>query len=226
MKSKNAGRKKFHYIYKTTCLITGKYYIGMHSTDDLNDGYKGSGKYLRNSLNKYGEENHVVEILEHLPDRKSLILREEEIVTKEIIDDKMCMNIRVGGTGGFEHVPIEIQNVGRSKGGLATKELWSNNEFVLKMNSIFRSDKFRSTISKAVKQKYENGYENPFTGKSHSKTSIQKMSEAKKDTCLGSSNSQFGTCWVCLDKPIKIKKAELDSYLKHGYRRGRKCLQD
>ena len=27
--------KKYHIIYKTTCLINKKYYIGMHSTDDL-----------------------------------------------------------------------------------------------------------------------------------------------------------------------------------------------
>lgn len=30
---------KYHFIYKTTNLISGKYYIGVHNTDDLNDGY-------------------------------------------------------------------------------------------------------------------------------------------------------------------------------------------
>jgi hypothetical protein len=39
-----AYKKKYHFIYKTTCLITNKYYIGMHSTDDLEDGYVGSRK--------------------------------------------------------------------------------------------------------------------------------------------------------------------------------------
>lgn len=26
-------QKKYHYIYKTTCTVNGKYYIGMHSTE-------------------------------------------------------------------------------------------------------------------------------------------------------------------------------------------------
>ncbi|WKV23384.1 hypothetical protein SEA1_gp0036 [Salmonella phage SEA1] len=32
--------KKYHYTYCTTNLINGKLYYGVHSTDDLNDGYR------------------------------------------------------------------------------------------------------------------------------------------------------------------------------------------
>jgi len=39
-------QKKYHYIYKTTNILNYKFYIGMHSTDDLDDGYVGSGKRL------------------------------------------------------------------------------------------------------------------------------------------------------------------------------------
>jgi hypothetical protein len=31
--------KKYNYIYKTTNILTNEYYIGMHSTNNLNDGY-------------------------------------------------------------------------------------------------------------------------------------------------------------------------------------------
>ena len=41
----------------------------MHSTDDLDDGYLGSGKILGYSRAKHGDENHKKEILEFLPDR-------------------------------------------------------------------------------------------------------------------------------------------------------------
>lgn len=41
--------KKYHYIYKTTFVVTDKYYIGMHSLAELNDGYLGSGKILKRS---------------------------------------------------------------------------------------------------------------------------------------------------------------------------------
>lgn len=54
---KQASRRKYHYIYKTTCTITSKFYIGMHSTDNLEDGYVGSGKRLWYSINKHGKEN-------------------------------------------------------------------------------------------------------------------------------------------------------------------------
>lgn len=48
-----ADRRKFHFIYKTTCIETGKWYIGMHSTDDMNDGYMGSGRKLYASFEKW-----------------------------------------------------------------------------------------------------------------------------------------------------------------------------
>lgn len=32
-----------HYIYKITNVINGKGYIGKHSTNNINDGYFGSG---------------------------------------------------------------------------------------------------------------------------------------------------------------------------------------
>lgn len=41
---------KYHIIYKTTNLINGKIYVGMHSTDNLNDGYLGSGWILKLDL--------------------------------------------------------------------------------------------------------------------------------------------------------------------------------
>ena len=41
------GEYKFYYIYEITDTINGKTYIGQHRTDDLNDGYMGSGNIVR-----------------------------------------------------------------------------------------------------------------------------------------------------------------------------------
>lgn len=34
----------YYFIYKTTNLINGKYYIGQHRTECIDDGYLGSRK--------------------------------------------------------------------------------------------------------------------------------------------------------------------------------------
>lgn len=44
------------FVYMWTNNITGTKYIGRHSGDQ-SGSYKGSGKYFRRALNKYGEEN-------------------------------------------------------------------------------------------------------------------------------------------------------------------------
>ena len=91
----------FHYIYKTTNRLNGKYYIGMHSTNNINDGYIGSGDRLRRSIRKYGKENFKFEIIEFLPNRTTLKEREQELITEDLLNDKMCMNICFGGGGGY-----------------------------------------------------------------------------------------------------------------------------
>jgi hypothetical protein len=88
------------YVYKTTCIITGNYYIGMHATSNINDGYMGSGRRLKMSINKHGLENHTKEILEFLADKKSLINREIQLVNEDLLNDPNCMNLMRGGDGG------------------------------------------------------------------------------------------------------------------------------
>jgi hypothetical protein len=95
------NNKKYHYIYRTTCKVTGEYYIGIHSTDNLNDGYMGSGVLLKHSIKKHGVENHKHEILEFVSNRKMLSEVEKGVLTKEILEDIRCLNLKEGGDGGY-----------------------------------------------------------------------------------------------------------------------------
>ena len=116
-------KRKHHVIYKTTCKVTGKWYIGMHSTDNLDDGYLGSGTHLCRSAAKYGKDNHVYEVLEHLPNRQALCEREKEIVNGDVIRDPMCMNMMVGGFGNYpgKSLPEEA----RKKVSEGLKKTWA-----------------------------------------------------------------------------------------------------
>ena len=98
-KHPRADQRKHHLVYKTICTSTGNYYIGMHSTDDLNDGYLGSGWRLHRSVKKYGKENFVREIIQDCKDRKTASLLEKELITPEMLADRACLNLRTGGTG-------------------------------------------------------------------------------------------------------------------------------
>mgnify|MGYP000965306345 CR=1 FL=1 len=77
---------KFNYIYKITNTKNRNYYIGMHSTHNLDDGYMGGGKRITNSVRKHGKDAHTKEILEYFDDRESLRQKEIEIVNEDFYE--------------------------------------------------------------------------------------------------------------------------------------------
>lgn len=87
----------YHFLYKISNISTGKYYIGIHSTHDILDGYSGSGKALSCSIRKYGPENFEKIILKYCHDRNELIKAEEEYVTINEVNDPDCYNLVLGG---------------------------------------------------------------------------------------------------------------------------------
>ena len=54
----------YGYVYKTTNLINGKQYIGLHKGSRLDGGYYGSGVYLTKALKKYGKKNFKCDLVD------------------------------------------------------------------------------------------------------------------------------------------------------------------
>lgn len=90
---------KYHIIYKTTNLINNKIYVGMHSTDNLNDGYLGSGWILKQAIKKHSKENFKREVLLVLPSRKEAREIEALLVDTEFISRQNTYNLQEGGMG-------------------------------------------------------------------------------------------------------------------------------
>lgn len=202
-------QKKYHYIYKTTCLVTSRYYIGMHSTDDLDDGYLGSGKRLRRSIRKHGKENHKVEILEFFENRELLVEAEKTAITEDMIGDPMCMNLMGGGEGGY----VSDEHYERLK-KLASKwlkEKWEDETWRTKQIKLIKEYKSGDTFIPS------------FSGRTHSDETKKKISNSSKGNGKGKANSQYGTCWITKNgMNKKIKKEDLKTYISDGWVRGRK----
>lgn len=88
---------KYHYFYKITNLINNHFYYGIHSTNNIEDGYMGSGSRLRHAYKKYGIENFQKEILKYFDTREELAQYEADVVTESLVLDSNCYNISAGG---------------------------------------------------------------------------------------------------------------------------------
>lgn len=88
---------KYHYFYKITNNVNGKFYYGVHNTDNLDDGYMGSSKPLRKAYEKYGIENFSKEIIKFFNTTDEAFNYERDVVNENLINDPKCYNIQVGG---------------------------------------------------------------------------------------------------------------------------------
>lgn len=95
---------KYYTIYKTSNNINGKIYIGQHITENLNDGYLGSGKNLREDIKKYGMKNFTKEILHIFDNFADMDNKEKELVDVEFILREDTYNIRTGGQEKFNTI--------------------------------------------------------------------------------------------------------------------------
>ena len=86
-------------LYRITNKLNGKVYIGCHKTDNIDDGYMGSGRIIKQALKRYGKENFDKEILHICDSAEQMFDMESAIVNEEFVAREDTYNLRTGGAG-------------------------------------------------------------------------------------------------------------------------------
>ena len=155
--------KQYNYIYLITNKVNGKIYIGKHSTDNLNDGYMGSGIIIKRAIAKDGKDNFTKEYLAFC-DSEDTLNYLEKFYIKKYKAKEVGYNLTDGGEG-LQNPNIEIrQKISASRKGKP--------RFLGKTHS-------SNNKQKNSKSKKDN--KNPFYGKHLSEEHKRKISDAFKD---------------------------------------------
>jgi group I intron endonuclease len=186
-------------IYKIINKIDGKIYIGKHQTENLDDGYMGSGTILRRAQKKHGIENFVKEIIHVFDNEEDMNETEKFIVTEEFCLREDTYNICVGGQGGFSY--INRSNLNGIRGKNHTEE---------------SKKKIAQTLTGKPHPKKPRYGVRPFLGKTHTEETKTKMRKPKN---IGDCNSQFGTMWIT--DGTACKKIKSTDIIPEGWYKGR-----
>lgn len=112
--------KQYHYVYLIINKINLNFYIGKHSTDNIDDGYLGSGSKIKNQIEMYGRENFEKVILSYCEDEKEASLKEEQyILIAKSWDNGQFLNLRNGCISrqleGIKAMPVNAEGKKYSK---------------------------------------------------------------------------------------------------------------
>ncbi len=218
---------KHFLVYRTTNLLNGRYYIGMHSTENVDDGYLGSGRRLKAEVKKYGRENFERIVIDDLASKEAMSNLEASLVTEEVLRDPLCLNLKIGGEGGWDHLntPEGVDQrrktfVHRNRAGQEAflKRLDEDAKFRIQHLKMLEGARKQAQIVRT--EKYPNG---TFANKRHTTATCDRMRVSHQGKHDGEKNSQFGTCWMSKDLvAVKVKRHQVDEHLLNGYSRGRK----
>lgn len=212
----------FYTVYKTINKINGKIYIGVHKTDDLDDGYLGSGKHLGYAIEKYGIENFEKEILAVFDKASEMFEMESELVNEEFVERDDTYNLKIGGEGGWDYLNDgSEEHIARvTKGGKLVDISHRLNGYKIASQDKEWRRKRSEKISKSKQKFYANGGKGSFTGRKHTDEYKQKMSKIMSESQSGSGNSQYGTMWITNE--IENKKIKKTDIIPEGWKKGRK----
>jgi hypothetical protein len=208
-------------IYKTTNIQNGKFYIGKHQTKNLDDGYMGSGNLLKRAIAKYGKDSFVKEVLFIFDNEEDMNAKEKELVTEEFVKSDDNYNICEGGQGGFSYLNNNFWD--DQKRQIHNDKVSGVKKYTFEQRSFYAKQNVKNRIGiHAPDYVRPSNMMGTFKGKSHSEAAKRKIGQANSIHQVGKNNSQYGTMWITDGSSNKkIKKEELDNWIKKGYYKGR-----
>lgn len=150
--------KPLYYIYCITNQINGKTYVGrsIHSSEERDRNYFGSGLAIKSAIKKYGKSNFVKEILVDNVKTKDKIFKLEEQYIKYYKDiGKAEYNLTLSSCGN----PPDILNFKGKHHTEEHKQYISNKLKGIKREP--KNDELRKRISNIMKVKSPFIYNNP-----------------------------------------------------------------
>ena len=91
----NSYNEKYYLVYLTTDLTNGMKYIGKHETNNINDGYLGSGRIMELNIKLKGKENFSRKILHYCLNSEHMAEMEKlEINKVKAYDNNMYYNLK------------------------------------------------------------------------------------------------------------------------------------
>lgn len=193
----NEKKKKYYLIYQITNKLNGKIYIGKHITNNINDGYMGSGKYIRQAIQQNGIENFEKTILFECNSEDEMNQKEAEIVNEDFIVRDDVYNVIPGGAGGWSYNNNILKNNGaknffKNKTEEEIKEIRKKaRECALK---VVQSKEYSEKTSKRLKE-YFKTHEPHFLGWHHSEEVKHLLSEKNRGRFIGKLNGNYGRHW-------------------------------
>lgn len=216
--------KKYHYLYELRLKSDPRYYYrGKHSTENLNDGYLGSGSEVKHLVREQGSDCFTKTIFKFCSSLQEVLQEEEKYVGDLWTEDPFCLNLTPGGafsgkldmTGvpksfetrkklrdshlGLKRSKETRQRISESKKGRKLNISPEIQERLSKLRSRPRPESVRIAVSKAQK------------GRPKTAEHVQKMKECK-----------VGRIWInngTISKMLTPEKAK--EFLELGWQRGR-----
>lgn len=164
----------FHLLYVTVKPETGEFYVGKHSTENPNDKYFGSGRWVQTqkaegvTLQKTNLAFFASEVE---------ALEAEKILVDLVRPDALCRNFTRGGRGACEHLRLYKRTPEMNKKvGEALRKLYSemdpDERKRLKGKHLVGKKKPKLSLQ-------FRGEGNPFWGKSHTAETKRKIAAAR-----------------------------------------------